>query len=58
MFDLPVMMSMLGVRWHLEHLAISGEEKMLYLLPPDDEEELFVDVMESSLVTWRTFCCG
>jgi hypothetical protein len=49
MFDLPVMISMLGVRWHLEHLAISGEEKMLYLLPPD--EELVLDVMESSLVT-------
>jgi hypothetical protein len=56
MFDLPVMMSMLGVRWHLEHLAISGEEKMLCLLPPDDDEELVVDVIESSLVTWRTFC--
>jgi hypothetical protein len=48
MFDLPVVMSMLGVRWHLEHLAISGEEKMLCLLPVDEEEELVVDVEESS----------
>lgn len=52
MFDLPVMMSMLGVRWHLEHLAVSGEEKMLCLLPvADDDDELLLDVLESSLVT-------
>jgi hypothetical protein len=49
MFDFPVMMSMLGVRWHLEHRAISGEEKMLCLLPVD--EDGLVDEMESSLVT-------
>ena len=46
---------MLGVRWHLEHLAVSGDEKMLCLLP-DEYEELLVDVTDSSLVTWRTFC--
>jgi hypothetical protein len=51
MFDLPVWMSMLGVRWHLEHRAVSGDEKMLCLLPDDDENGLPEDVMESSLVT-------
>jgi len=40
---------MLGVRWHLEHLAASGDEKMLCLLP--DEYELVVDLTDSSLVT-------
>jgi len=42
---------MLGVRWHLEHLAVSGDEKMLCLLPDADENELPVDLIESSLVT-------
>ena len=43
---------MLGVRWHLEHLAVSGDEKMLCLLLADDEyDELLADAMESSLVT-------
>ena len=43
---------MLGVRWHLEHRAVSGDEKILCLLPVDDEyDELPVDVIESSLVT-------
>jgi len=43
---------MLGVRWHLEHRAVSGDEKMLCRLPDDDEyDELPVDVIESSLVT-------
>jgi hypothetical protein len=56
MFDLPVMMSMLGERWHLEHLALSGEEKMLCLLPVAEEKGLDIDVVESSLVTWRRFC--
>ena len=57
MFDLPVWMSMLGVRWHLEHLAVSGDEKILCLLPVDEVyDELEVDETDSSLVTWRTFC--
>lgn len=48
---------MLGVRWHLEHLAVSGDEKMLCLLPVDPEyDELEVEETDSSLVTWRTFC--
>lgn len=52
MFDFPVWMSMLGVRWHLEHLAVSGDEKMLCMLPVDEEyDELVVDVIDSSLVT-------
>ena len=43
---------MLGVRWHLEHLAVSGDEKMLCLLPVDPEyDELEVDETDSSLVT-------
>lgn len=43
---------MLGVRWHLEHLAVSGDEKMLCLLPVDDVyDELEVDETDSSLVT-------
>lgn len=43
---------MLGVRWHLEHLAVSGDEKMLCLLPVDAEyDELEVDETDSSLVT-------
>lgn len=43
---------MLGVRWHLEHRAVSGDEKILCLLPDDDEyDELPIDVIESSLVT-------
>lgn len=59
MFDLPVLMSMLGVRWHLEHRAISGDEKMLCMLPrPDEEEDEGADESESSLVTASTFCCG
>jgi hypothetical protein len=57
MFDLPVWMSMLGVRWHLEHLAVSGDEKILCLLPVDPKyDELEIDETDSSLVTWRTFC--
>lgn len=45
-------MSMLGVRRHLEHLAVSGDEKMLSLLPVNDEyDELVADATESSLVT-------
>lgn len=48
---------MLGVRWHLEHLAVSGDEKILCLLPVDEVyDELEVDETDSSLVTWRTFC--
>ena len=48
---------MLGVRWHLEHLAVSGDEKMLCLLPVDAEyDELEVDEPGSALVTWRAFC--
>ena len=54
MFDLPVLMSMLGVRWHLEQRAISGDEKMLCMLPRPDEDE-GMDERESSLLTSRTF---
>lgn len=37
MLDAPVIMLILGLRWHLEHLAISGAEKMLCLLPLPEE---------------------
>lgn len=55
MLDFPVLMSVLGVRWHREHLAISGAEKASRdeeLLAEEEEE------VESSLVTWSKFCCG
>jgi hypothetical protein len=55
MFDLPVVMSMLGVRWHLEQRAISGDEKMLCMLPRP-EVEAGVDEMEPSLLVLITFC--
>jgi hypothetical protein len=55
MFDLPVVMSMLGVRWHLEQRAISGDEKMLCMLPRP-EVDAGVDEMEPSLLMFITFC--
>jgi hypothetical protein len=55
MFDLPVEMSMLGVRWHLEQRAISGDEKMLCMLPRP-EVDAGVDEMEPSLLMFITFC--
>lgn len=58
MLDLPVRMSMLGVRWQREHLAVSGDDQDSEL---DDEDELELEAelgVESSLVTCRTFCCG
>lgn len=51
MLDLPVTTSMLGERWHREHLASSGDENMLYFLSIPDDDELLLDEMESSLVT-------
>lgn len=57
MLDLPVVMSMLGVRWHLEHRAISGDEKMLCMLPRP-ELDGGVDEMEPSLLISVLFCCG
>lgn len=45
------MMSMLKDLWHREHLASSGDENMLYLLPVSEDDELLLDEMESSLVT-------
>ena len=48
---------MLGVRWHLEHLAVSSDEKILCLLPVDDVyDEPEADETDLSLVTWRMFC--
>jgi hypothetical protein len=57
MLDLPVVMSMLGVRWHLEHLAISGDEKMLCMLPRP-EVDIGVDETEPSLLMSILFCWG
>lgn len=57
MLDLPVEMSMLGVRWHLEHRAISGDEKMLCMLPRPDVDE-GVEEMEPSLLIFMMFCWG
>jgi hypothetical protein len=65
MLDLPVLMSVLGVRWHREHLASSGVENIssddreLEALEELDElDELDMEVTESSLVTCNKFCCG
>jgi hypothetical protein len=68
MLDLPVLKSTLEVLWHLEHLAISGDENMsrdVLELEPELELEVELDllddedeVIESSLVTWSMFCCG
>jgi hypothetical protein len=63
MLDLPVLMSVLGVRWHREHLASSGVENISSddreLEALDDlEDELDDEVMESSLVTCNRFCWG
>jgi hypothetical protein len=56
MLDLPVLMSVLGVRWHREHLASSGDENM----SSDDRDLEDLDeveeVTESSLVTCNRFC--
>ena len=62
MLDLPVLTSVLGVRWHREHLASSGVEN----ISSDDRElealevldELDDEVTESSLGTCSKFCCG
>jgi hypothetical protein len=54
MLLLPVLMSRLGVLWHREHLANSGGD----IMPKLNEEDELLEDMESSLVTWRTFCCG
>jgi len=58
MLLLPVLMSRLGVLWHLEHLASSGGDAM-----PKNELELELSeeldsLPESSLVTCSTFCTG
>jgi hypothetical protein len=65
MLDLPVLMSVLGVRWHREHLASSGVENIssdVRELEALDElellDELDDEVIESSLVTCNRFCCG
>ena len=54
MLFFPVLTSMLGVLWHLEHLAKSNDEAVLLL---SDELESS-ECMFSSLVTWSTFCTG
>ena len=62
MLDLPVLISVLGVRWHREHLASSGVEN----ISSDDRElealevldELDDELIESLLVTCNRFCCG
>lgn len=56
MLDLPVLTSVLGVRWHREHRASSGVENM----SSDDREleELNEEEVESSLETCSKFCCG
>ena len=64
MLDLPVLMSVLGVRWHREHLASSGVENIssdvreLEALEELDDELDDDEEMESSLVTCNRFCCG
>jgi len=60
MLDLPVLMSVLGVRWHREHLASSGVENISSddreLEALDELDELDDEEMESSLVTCNRFC--
>ena len=63
--DLPVLTSVLGVRWHREHRASSGVENIssddreLEALDEDEElDELDDEDKESSLVTCNRFCCG
>jgi hypothetical protein len=59
MLDLPVLMSVLGVRWHREHLASSGVENISSDdLELEELDELDTEVTESSLVTCNRFCCG
>lgn len=62
MLDLPVRTSVLGVHWHREHLASSGEENMSSddreLEELDEVEELNEEEVESSRETCSKFCCG
>lgn len=65
MLDLPVLTSVLGVRWHREHRASSGVENIsrdvreLEALDELEElDELDDELRESSLVTCNKFCCG
>lgn len=66
MLDLPVLTSVLGVRWHREHLASSGVENIsrdVRELEALDELEELDDLLEdeeteSSLVTCNKFCEG
>jgi hypothetical protein len=62
MLDFPVLTSVLGVRWHREHLASSGVENISRdvreLEALDEEEALEDEVTESSLVTCNRFCWG
>ena len=62
MLDLPVLTSVLGVRWHREHLASSVVENIssdVRELEALDEEELLDDEeTESSLVTCNRFWEG
>ena len=73
MLDLPVVRSMLGVRWHLEHRgltislaimtapAVVGDEQSLVgllLLEVREVSEVASKLSESSLLISRTFCTG
>lgn len=64
--DLPVLTSVLGVRWHREHLASSGVENIsrdVRELEALDELEELDDLLDDeetewSLVTCKRFCEG